>query len=75
MARYAVVLMSKQDMNTGKGKMLYQGDSEQAAKEAMMKAWLDPENVGKVIRTYDYILFGGGMKDTEITGPEQLKRQ
>lgn len=67
--RFATVLMDKKDKDMGTGRELYSGDESEGAKEAARIAWSDPENIGSIIRQYDFALIGGGMKDTEITGP------
>lgn len=63
---FAVVLINEGDRHTGRGTVLYQGDNAGAASQAATDAKADPANKGKYVRTYNYLLFGGGMSDTKI---------
>ena len=65
--RFTVKIIAAQDRGTGKGVTVYSGDDGEEANRAAALESTKPENVGKYIRFYDFVLLGGGMKDTLIT--------
>ena len=64
--RFEVVLMEQQDRATGKGTTIYKGDDADAANKATQEAKADPANAGRIVRVYDFTLFGGGIRDHNV---------
>jgi hypothetical protein len=46
--------------------IIYQGDDHNEAERLAAVAARDPQWKGRVLRFYNYALFGGGLKDTEL---------
>jgi len=64
MSRFHICVIAREDKARGvELSELYDGDDPVEAWAAVEKGRRDPSNAGKVIRRYDFALFGGSICD------------
>jgi hypothetical protein len=51
---------------TGEGETLYEGDDMARVVEILTAACNEKENAGKIVRLYNFAMFGGGMKEYKV---------